>query len=401
MISVDQTSFLVIVAISALAGTATALAGKRSFIPVIVLEIVLGIIIGPQVLGLAHDDSFIDFFAELGLGMLFFFAGYEIDFKRIRGRPLKLAAVGWAMSLALAYAAGGLLASLGLVLSFLYVGSAMSTTALGTLIPILSDNGDSKTRFGTFLFGAGSIGEFGPIVLMTVLLSTATPLRGATVLLTFAGLSLAVGLVAMLGSNRGMPRISDALEQSNQAAVRISFLLVFGLVALATQLTIDALLGGFVAGIIIKLLTSRPEGPGEDSVAVVESKLRAVGYGIFIPFFFVVTGVRFDLDSLISSSSGLIKLPLFLLLFLVIRGLPALLLYRREFKLRDRIALALYSATQLPLVVAITAIAVAAGRMRPSTAAALVGAGMISVLLFPMIASALRRGSSEATPEPS
>jgi len=401
MISVDQTSFLVIVAISALAGTATALAGKRSFIPVIVLEIVLGIIIGPQVLGLAHDDSFIDFFAELGLGMLFFFAGYEIDFKRIRGRPLKLAAVGWAMSLALAYAAGGLLASLGLVLSFLYVGSAMSTTALGTLIPILSDNGDSKTRFGTFLFGAGSIGEFGPIVLMTVLLSTATPLRGATVLLTFAGLSLAVGLVAMLGSNRGMPRISDALEQSNQAAVRISFLLVFGLVALATQLTIDALLGGFVAGIIIKLLTSRPEGPGEDSVAVVESKLRAVGYGIFIPFFFVVTGVRFDLDSLISSSSGLLKLPLFLLFFLVIRGLPALLLYRREFNLRDRIALALYSATQLPLVVAITAIAVAAGRMRPSTAAALVGAGMLSVLIFPIIASALRSSSSDAAAESS
>ena len=401
MISVDQTSFLVIVAISALAGTATALAGKRSFIPVIVLEIALGIIIGPQVLGLAHDDSFIDFFAELGLGMLFFFAGYEIDFKRIRGRPLGIAAVGWAMSLALAYAAGGLLASFGLVLSFLYVGSAMSTTALGTLIPILSDNGDSKTRFGTFLFGAGSIGEFGPIVLMTVLLSTATPLRGATVLLTFAGLSLAVGLVAMLGSNRGMPRISDALEQSNQAAVRISFLLVFGLVALATQLTIDALLGGFVAGIIIKLLTSRPEGPGEDSVAVVESKLRAVGYGIFIPFFFVVTGVRFDLDSLISSSSGLLKLPLFLLFFLVIRGLPALLLYRREFNLRDRIALALYSATQLPLVVAITAIAVAAGRMRPSTAAALVGAGMLSVLIFPMIAAALRSSSSDAAAESS
>ena len=401
MISVDQTSFLVIVAISALAGTATAIAGKRAFIPVIVLEIILGILVGPQVLGLAHEDSFIEFFAELGLGMLFFFAGYEIDFKRIRGRPLKLAAVGWAMSLALAYAAGGLLASLGLVLSFLYVGSAMSTTALGTLIPILSDNGDSKTRFGTFLFGAGSVGEFGPIVLMTVLLSTVNPLRGATVLLIFAGLSVAVGLVAFSGSSRVITQVSAALEQSNQAAVRISFLLVFGLVALATQLTIDALLGGFVAGIIIKLLTSRPEGPGEDSVAVVESKLRAVGYGIFIPFFFVVTGVRFDLDSLISSSSGLIKLPLFLLLFLVIRGLPALLLYRREFNLRDRIALALYSATQLPLVVAITAIAVAAGRMRPSTAAALVGAGMISVLLFPMIASALRRGSSEATPEPS
>jgi len=205
----------------------------------------------------------------------------------------------------------------------------------------------------------------------------------------------------MLGSNRGMPRISDALEQSNQAAVRISFLLVFGLVALATQLTIDALLGGFVAGIIIKLLTSRPEGPGEDSVAVVESKLRAVGYGIFIPFFFVVTGVRFDLDSLISSSSGLLKLPLFLLFFLVIRGLPALLLYRREFNLRDRIALALYSATQLPLVVAITAIAVAAGRMRPSTAAALVGAGMLSVLIFPMIAAALRSSSSDAAAESS
>ena len=145
--------------------------------PVVVLELVLGIIIGPDVLGLAEPDSFIKFFSNLGLGMLFFFAGYEIDFERIRGTPLKLAAIGWLISLALAYSIGGLLALAGIVLSLLFTGSAMATTAIGTLIPILDDAEQIKTRFGTYLLAAGAVGEFGPILLITFFFSTDTPAR--------------------------------------------------------------------------------------------------------------------------------------------------------------------------------------------------------------------------------
>lgn len=393
MIKVDQNGFLVIVAASALAGLVVAYAGKRAFAPVVVLEILFGIIIGPQVTGWIRPDEFIKFFAELGLGLLFFFVGYEIDFDRIRGTALKLATLGWVMSLALAYAAGGLLAGLGVVLSFLYVGSAMSTTALGTLLPILSDEGDTRTRFGTLLVGAGSVGEFGPIVLATVVLSTTAPLTGALLLIGFAAIGMVVGAAAILGGRRGLHRLREAMEKSSQAAIRATMLLVFGLVTLATQLTIDALLGGFMAGVIVRQML------GDRDSETFDSKLRAVSYGLFIPFFFVVTGVGFDLDSLTQSAGAMLKLPLFVVLFLVVRGVPALLLYAKELGLKDRLALAFYSSTQLPLVVAITTIGVASGRMRPSTSAALVGAGMISVMVFPIIGSRLRaasRSSEEA-----
>ena len=153
----------------------------------------MGIVVGPELLGLAHTDEFVDFFANLGLGMLFFFAGYEIDFDRIKGRPMKLGALGWVLSVALAYGLGGILAATGVVLSFLYTGSAMATTAIGTLIPILRDNGELKTRFGTYLLAAGGAGEFGPILLVTLVLSTANPLHEAAILLAFVALALVAG----------------------------------------------------------------------------------------------------------------------------------------------------------------------------------------------------------------
>src|SRR4051812_47149619 len=157
--SVDTGSFLAIVATSAVAATIVAAAGGRNlFVPVVVVELALGVIIGPQVLDLAKVNEFTAFFADLGLGMLFFFAGYEIDIARIRGHPLRLALFGWALSLAIAYALGGALAAVGVVVSLVYVGSALSTTAIGTLLPILSDTGEMRTRFGTYLLAAGGVG---------------------------------------------------------------------------------------------------------------------------------------------------------------------------------------------------------------------------------------------------
>jgi Kef-type K+ transport system membrane component KefB len=388
---IDTPSLLAIVSAAAVAAVATVALGPRRVIPVVVLELILGIVIGPQVAGIADVDPTTDFLGNLGLGMLFFFAGYEIDFDRIRGRPIKLGTIGWLISLALAYGIGGALAASGVVLSYLYTGSALATTAMGSLIPILRDSGDLKNRFGNYMLGAGAMGEFGPIMLVTLILSTKHPLSEALILVGFIVLAVLTGVVAVRSAVRGWPLIERTLESSSQVAIRLTVLLIFGLVALAGELGLDLLLGGFMAGLIMRQALHGRE------VEVLESKLTAVGYGLLIPFFFVTSGMQFDLDSLGESTSAMLKLPLFLALFLIVRGTPAMLIYRGALDLRERAALAFYSATQLPLVVAITTLAVDAGEMRSSTSASLVGAAILSALVYPLIALRLRSG---ATREP-
>jgi Kef-type K+ transport system membrane component KefB len=385
VITVDTDSFFAIVVVAALAAITVAAVPKRLAPPVVVLELVLGIVIGPEVLGLAEKDDFVNFFANLGLGMLFFFAGYEIDFERIRGRPITLAAAGWLLSVALAYGISGALAAAGVILSFLYTGSAMATTAIGTLIPILRDNGELKTRFGTYLLAAGGAAEFGPILLVTLVLSTTNPLHEAVILLGFVALALGLALASVRYAWRGWPMLERTLESSSQLAVRVTVVLIFGLVLLAGELGLDILLGGFVAGMITRLALKGQE------LAVFESKLTAVGFGFFVPFFFVTSGIGFDLEAL-GSAGALAKLALFFVLFLVVRGAPAMLLYRGVLAARDRAALAFYSATELPLVVAITTIATEQGHMKSSTAAGLVGAAMLSTLIYPFVGMALRQG---------
>jgi Kef-type K+ transport system membrane component KefB len=390
MITVDTDSFFAIVVVAAVSAITVATVPKKFAPPVVVLELMLGIVIGPEILGFAHNDEFVEFFSNLGLGMLFFFAGYEIDFQRIKGRPMKLGAWGWLLSIGLAYGLGGILAAAGIVVSFLYTGSAMATTAIGTLIPILRDNGELKTKFGTYLLAAGGAGEFGPILLVTLVLSTTNPLKESAILLAFVALALVLALGSVRYAWRGWPALERTFEASSQLAVRITVVLVFGLVLLAGKLGLDILLGGFVAGMIVRLALQGHE------LHVFESKLTAVGFGFFVPFFFVASGISFDLAAL-GSIGAIGKLVLFFALFLVVRGVPALLLYRGVLSIRDRAALAFYCATELPLVVAITTIATDGGHMRASTAAGLVGAAMLSTLVYPFVGLALRRRSeSEA-----
>ena len=395
---VDTGSFLAIVATGAVAATVVAVAGTRGlFLPVVVLELVLGVLIGPQVLDIAHVNSFTQFFADLGLGMLFFFAGYEIDIARIRGRPLRLAVLGWFMSLAIAYSVGGVLAAAGIVLSLVYVGSALSTTAIGTLLPVLSDTGELDSEFGTYLLAAGAVGEFGPILILTLALSAQGALHNALILLAFVALAVLVAVLAVRSSGRTLPLFERTIEKSSQLAVRWIVVLVFALALLANDLGLDLLLGGFAAGLIARQVMRKSEVPAFDS------KLNAVAFGVFVPFFFVVSGMRLDVDALFSSPSGVIKLAVFFVLFLVVRGTPAMLLYRRVLPLReDRMALALFTATQLPLVVAITTLAVDRGHMRSSTAAALVGAGALSTLAGPLHGLHMRRraGLKRSVPAP-
>ena len=394
MIGVDAASFLVIVATAAIAGLVVTALGPRVAIPVVVVEIVLGILVGPQVAGIAKLDPATQFFGNLGLGMLFVFAGYEINFERIEGQPLRLGVIGWVISLVLAYALAGALEAGDVVVSGLYTGSAMATTAIGTLIPILRDAGELRTRFGPYLLAAGAAGEFGPILLVTLVLSTGHPLHEALILVFFVALAVVTGVLAVRTAWRGWPLLERTFETSSQLAVRLSVVLVFGLVALATQLGLDLLLGGFVAGMITRLALRGHE------LDVFESKLTAVGYGFLIPFFFVTSGMAFNVDELFSNPVALLKLPLFVALFLVVRGVPALLLYRSALSRRDRTALGVFCATELPLVVAITTLAENAGDMRASTASALVGAAIISTLIFPLLGLRIRRDRPQEPSQP-
>jgi Kef-type K+ transport system membrane component KefB len=377
-------TFLAIVAASALAGTLAALtSGRGIVVPVVVVELVIGVVIGPHVLGL-RPNEFISFFSDLGLGLLFFFAGYEIDLHRIAGEPLRLALLGWLISLAIAYAIGGVLALGGVVLSLLYTGSALATTAIGTLIPMLSDTGELETRFGTYLLAAGAVGEFGPIVLLTVVLSTQSALRNALIMIGFVALAVTVAVLAVRSADWTLPLFERTLESSSQLAVRWIVVLVFALAYLAFELGLELVLGGFAAGIITRQVLKAREMPAFDS------KLTAIAFGVFVPFFFVLSGMNLDTSALFASVSGIAKMVIFFALFLVVRGTPAMLLYRGVFARRERVALAFMTSTQLPLVLAITTVAVDTGHMRASTAAALIGAAVLSTLVFPVVGLRLR-----------
>ena len=390
--AVDPASFLVVVAVGALAGTlATMLTGRGVLVPTVVAELVLGVVIGPQLLGVEVTE-FMEFVSSLGLGMLFFFAGYEIDLRRIAGLPLRLAVVGWALSLAIAYSVGGLLAWAGIVLSLLYTGSALATTAIGTLIPILSDHGELRTRMGTYLLAAGAVGEFGPILLLTLILSTQGTIHNALILTAFVALAVIVAVVAVRSKSPTMTLFEETLEKSSQLAVRWVVVLVFALALLAFELGLDLLLGGFAAGMITRQVLKDREIAGFDS------KLTGVAFGFFVPFFFVVSGMQLDVAALFSSVGAVAKMVLFFGLFLVVRGAPAMLLYGDVLNRRDRLALAFFCSTQLPLVLAITTLARETGHMHPSTATSLVCAAVLSTLVFPMLGLKVRRGAAADEP---
>jgi Kef-type K+ transport system membrane component KefB len=356
-------------------------------LPLVVAEIGLGILVGPQGLGWADAGPTIAVLANFGLAFLFFLAGFEIDFPAIRGRPITGAALGWLMSLAVCLGVGFGLQGCGIVDSGLIVGAALATTALGTLMPILRDAKELSTRFGAYAVASGAVGEFAPIVLTALVLSSGDGEQGATLvlLLVFTAITIGGAFVALrYRPPRLIGVIQEKMHTSAQLPVRLAVLVLASLVILARNLGLDAILGALAAGVLVALAS-----PGEPGKAL-RHKLEGIGFGFFVPIFFVTTGLRFDLQALLSSRLALLQLPMFLGLFVVVRGLPALLM-RGELDFRSRIALGLLSATELPLVVAIAEIGVRSNRLKEETAASLVGAGMASVLLFPIVALALRR----------
>ncbi|KAA5825865.1 cation:proton antiporter [Saccharopolyspora hirsuta] len=380
-------SFAVVVAATAVAPLITDRVKHWVAIPSVVLEILLGILIGPQVLGWAGEDDVMGFIADFGLAMLMFLAGYELKIDEVRGKPMRLAVVGWLISLALGLGFGALVH--GWAFSSLIIGLALTTTALGTTLPMVRDAGLLPTPLGARVLAVGAAGEFGPIIAVALVVNDQNPARTVLFLLAFA---VVAARLLWAAANRRSGRISrlvrTTLGTSVQFAVRLCMVVVVFMLWLAGSLGLDLLLGAFVAGLVVRLFLDA--GDPEEG-AVVESKIEAIGFGLLIPFFFVVSGMRYDLDALLATPSAIALLPLFLVLFLVIRGLPVLGLHHRDLPVRPRWTLALLASAALPLVVVITTIGTEAGLLPTSTASAMVGAGMLSVLIFPLIALRLVR----------
>jgi Kef-type K+ transport system membrane component KefB len=353
-------------------------------VPVVVWEMLLGIVVGPNVLAVVRVDGLIDWMATLGLGALFFMAGMDLDLQKVKGRPLSLAIQGWILSLALGLAAAEILHVLPFLDAPLMVALALTTTALGTFMPILRDTGKLDSKFGSFVVAAGAVGEFGPVIIVSLVL---TRLYGAwqEVALTL-GFVIVAFLAALVALGLRPPKILELFERgmhtSTQLPVAISLLLLASFDVLSTTIGLEAVLGAFAAGMVVGL-ASRGEAN-----KLFREKMEAISFGFFVPFFFVVSGLKLDLRALLRSTKTILLVPIFLALFLLIRGAPVFL-YRKDLPKEERWPFALYSATALPMVVAIAAIGVRTGHMHSNIAAALVGAALLSVLLFPTLAGAL------------
>jgi Kef-type K+ transport system membrane component KefB len=376
----ELNSLLVIAAIAA----ATPLLVGLLRLPVaeVVLMLAFGVIFGPEVLGWIELDDAIDLLAELGLAFLFFAAGLELEKRAVEGRSGKLALTGWLVSAALALVAAGILQRLGVIDDFLGVAICLTSTALGTLLPILSDKGLLKTPFGNYFMGAGAIGEFGPVLAISLLLSTKSFWLALLSVALFAAVAFVFAKApALLRTNRVMAVIERGQETSAQTAVRLTALLLVALLAIAEDFGLDVVLGAFIAGIITKQLVPTSEQ------SVLQTKVEGIAFGIFIPIFFIVSGARLDISSILANPSLLF---VFFVLLLIVRGIPQFVLYRRAIPhAKERAGYSLYVATALPIIVAVTSVELASGFMDPSVAAALVGAGALSVLVFPLVAQRL------------
>jgi Kef-type K+ transport system membrane component KefB len=392
-----EVSFSGLVVVAAVAFAAPLVLGlfPRVRVPSAVLEIVLGILIGPSVLGWVHPDLVIQVLALIGLAFLLFLAGLEVDVARLRGRVLRLTTTGFAVSLALGLGVGFALHAAGQVQSAVLVGVILVATSLGLVAAVLKDAGEVATPFGQIVIAGSTIADFGAVILLSLLFSTESSGVGTKLILLgmFVMVVAAVGL-AVAGAGRSM-RITAALtklqDTTAQIRVRGSMVLLLGFVAFAERFGLETILGAFMAGAILALV-DRDRTMTHPNFRL---KLEAMGFGLFVPVFFVASGLSFDLGALFSSVSTILRIPIFLAALLVVRGVPALL-YRGLVDRRRVLAAALLQATSLPFIVAATQIGVALGKVSEATAAAMVATGLLSVVVFPVVAlSILRRAAAE------
>jgi Kef-type K+ transport system membrane component KefB len=373
-------TLLVAAFVAALAPLVVALLpGPRA--PQVVVLLAGGVLIGPEVLGWAGRPA-IDLLANVGLGFLFLLAGYELDLRLFRERPGRLAMVAWLVTVALAAATVGVLAAVGFVEAFVPVALGLTTTALGTLLPILRDNDMLGGRFGRYLLAAGAVGELFPVFAIALFLGASNKFVALASLVAVGLLALVLSFAPRLVRGNRLERILQEGEGSTaQTTIRWTVVLLLLLLVIAEEFGLDVVLGAFLAGIVL-----RRWAPGD--AHSLEDKLDAIGYGFFIPLFFVASGMSLDIRSI---GEAPLRLLVFFVLLLVVRGVPALFLYRNDLPPAQRVQTMFLTATALPLLVALAEIGLRNGTMLRENAAALVGAGALSVLVFPMAAVAIER----------
>jgi Kef-type K+ transport system membrane component KefB len=389
-------SFMNLLIICVVAAAAPLLLGfaPRLRVPSVIVEIVAGIVLGPSVLNIVHIDLPVQILALIGLAFLLFLSGLEIDPRRLRGHLLRLALVGYLITLALGVPIGLGLHGLGWVRSPLLLAIALSATSLGLIVPVLKDAGQSEGTAGQTAIVAATVADFSAIVLLSLFFSASNGSTGGrlVLLVAFAVLVVVTGLVVS-SAGRSMRLGSVLLRlQDTTAEIRVRFavVLLIAFTALAERFGLESILGAFLAGVVISIVdrdsASHPR---------FRTKLEAIGFGFLIPVFFISSGIRLDLKGLLENPSALLRVPIFLLALLLVRGVPALL-YVRGLGRRSAIAAGLLQATSLPFIVTATQIGVQLGRITPVTGAALVFAGLLSVLLFPVIALTLLRHDDHA-----
>lgn len=384
-------SFMNLLAICAIAVTVPLLLGylPRARIPSVVLEIIAGVVVGPSVLGWVHVDLPVRILALIGLAFLLFLAGLEIDVAQLRGRLLRVALAGYAVSIVVGVALGSGFTGLGWVSGPVFIAIALSATSLGLVVPVLKDAGQADGPVGQTTIAAASVADFAAIVLLSLFFSASGGGIGNKVIL-LASFALLVGITALVVGRVGRSmRLGDVLLtlQDTTAEIRVRFAvaLLIGFVALAAKFGLETILGAFLAGAVVGLVDR-----DSSSHPHFRAKLDAIGFGFLVPVFFISSGVQLDLSGLLHNPSAGARVPVFLLALLLIRGLPALL-YVRTLGRRATVSAALLQATSLPFIVTATQIGVASGRITPVTAAAVVCAGLLSVLVFPVTALTLLR----------
>lgn len=360
---------------------------RIAIVPAVVLELLFGVMIGPQGLGILAPSITLDLIAELGLAILFLIAGLEVNPREVRGEPSRLAVGGWMASLAIAgvLAFGG--QALGLFPAAAFVAIALTTTAIGALMPILKDRGMLAPPYGPYVLAAGTAGEAFPLVMLSLILAGAAGFGAQSlVLIAFALIAiLVIGLAGRIRSLRLPPVLRDTMTSSGQFPIRLAVFLAVSFALFGESLGLDLVMGAFVAGAVLRALM--PESLHHDLMV----RLSSLGYGFLIPIFFVTSGMKLDIAAMSDSPLGFALVPVFVVMMLLVRGGPVLWLYRHALPIRQQIALALHSSTQLPLVVAITTLAVSQGAMPDWCSAALVVAAVITVMLFPALASLVAR----------
>ncbi|CUR54673.1 putative Cation/H+ antiporter [metagenome] len=354
-------------------------------IPEVVLLLTLGIVIGPYGLELAAKSEPIELLSELGLGLLFLIAGLEIDPASIASRTGAKAFTAWAISLVVAL---GLMLLLSLVTdlpAWAAIAIALTSTALGTLLPILRDTGLKDQPIGRLVMVNGAAGELGPIVAMSVFLTGGNAWGALLSLLLFALVALLVnGAIIRHGTRaeRVVEIVRHGAETTAQAPLRLVMVLLVAMLALSEAFGLDIILGAFIAGATVRVLLP-PEHEG------FLARLDGIAFGLLVPVFFVTSGMGIDFRVVLDRWGTVLVL---FLLIVVVRGLPVLLLFR-DLPRGEPLRLALFSATGLPIIVAVTTVAVEAGSLKVEGQSLVVAAGMLTVLVLPLLAVELGRRS--------